>query len=169
MSRAAALPLQRWLQGALVLPVLAMAVLALRIAERDEIWLDRTYWLTGLAGLGGLGGGLLVLLLAGLLGRIRRTFRRLLATGFIFCTGFMATMMAGYMVYAIGISGQFEGLADRYFVSLGFASFQTALLFLISIPPYLLPWPLPLLAVSAAFLLAGRPFAKPVEPAPPAV
>ncbi|MCZ8377135.1 MAG: hypothetical protein O9342_17320 [Beijerinckiaceae bacterium] len=170
MTEAAAPPAARRVQAALVLPLLATAVFALRIVERGEIWLDRTYWLTGLAGLGGLGGGLLVLLLAGPLGRIRRTARRIVTTGLVFCAGFMIAMLAGYLVYAIAISGQFEGRPDRYFRSVAFASMQTSLLFLVSVPPYLLPWPLPLLAGCAAWLLTGpAPAAKPVEPAPPRV
>lgn len=170
MTEAADLPAARRVQALLVLPVLATALFALRIVERGEIWLDRTYWLTGLAGLGGLGGGLLVLLLAGLLDRIRRTAPRILVTGLVFCAGFIAAMLAGYLVYVIAISGQFEGRPDRYLRSVAFASMQTSLLFLVSVPPYLLPWPLPLLAGCAAWLLAGpAPAAKPVEPASPRV
>jgi hypothetical protein len=163
-------PATRWVRATLVLPLLAMALFALRIIERDELWLDRTYWLTGLAGFGGLGGGLLVLMLSGIGRKARHRAPRLLLTGLVFATGFMAAMLAGYLVYGIGISGQFEAAPDRYYRSAAFASMQTSLLFLVSVPPYLLPWPLPLLAGCAAWLLTSpAPAAKPVEPAPPAV
>ncbi|MCZ8188037.1 MAG: hypothetical protein O9308_16810 [Beijerinckiaceae bacterium] len=163
-------PATRWVRAAFVLPLLAMALFALRIVERGEIWLDRTYWLTGLAGLGGLGGGLLVLLFSWVDRKARRPALRLLLTGLVFAAGFITAMLAGYLVYGIGISGQFEASPERYFRAMAFTSMQTSLLFLVSVPPYLLPWPLPLLAGCAAWLLTGpAPAAKPVEPAPPAV
>jgi len=159
-----------WARAGLGMALLAMAVFALRITERGEIWLDRTYWLVGLAGFGGLGGGLLALAVPRLVRLPRQRFWRLILTGMMFVAGFLAAMMLGYVLYTLGISGQFEPRPEYLFRAIIFASLQTCLLFIVSIPPYLLPWPLPLLIVCAGYLLAPRdPVAKPVEPVRPTV
>lgn len=164
----------RWAASAFVgLPLFAMAVMALRLLERGEAWLDRAWWLVGLAGLGGFCGGLLVWLGQSRLPRFRRTFWRLMAVGTLFAIGFMLGMMTGFVIYTLVLDGQFEAAPERYYRAFAFSAMQTAALFLISIPTYLLPWPLPLLTGTATYLLA-RPQtrlseAKPVEPTASAV
>lgn len=149
------------------LPVLAMGIMALRLAERGEAWLDRAWWLVGLAGLGGLCGGLMVLIGQPRLPRFRRTFWRLMAVGMLFAIGFMLAMMTGFVAYTLVFDGQFEAAPERYYRAFAFSAMQTAALFLISIPTYLLPWPLPLLTGTATYLLATpAPHRQPQPPKP---
>lgn len=149
--------------------MLAAAVMALRIAQRGELWLDRTYWLVGLTAASGLAGAVALVLLQRRLLPLRRPAMRLAAGALLFTTFLMLAMMAGFIIYTLGISGQFEAMPDRYYRAVAFATLQTGVLFLISIPPYLLPWPLPGLAAAAVALLMDWRRSKPVEPAPPAV
>jgi hypothetical protein len=150
------------------LALLAMAVMALRLVERGEAWLDRAWWLVGLAGLGGFCGGLVVLIGQPLMPRFRRTVWRLVAVGMLFTMGLMLAMMTGFIAYTLVIDGQFEAAPERYYRAFAFSAMQTAALFLISIPTYLLPWPLPLLTGTATYLLASPQSRlsppKPVEP-----
>jgi len=131
--------------------------MALRILQRGEIWLDRTYWLVAIAALGGFGGALM------LAGTIHRPFllRRGKFTGaalaaFIFACAFMSVMMLGYAGEYLLFSGQFEPNPERPVRGAIFGFVQTCILFLISAPTYLLPWPLPVLSALAALLFARR-------------
>lgn len=159
----------RPLTALLLLPAFGMAAVALRIAERAEPFNDRTLWLVGLAGLGGLGGSLALWLGQPFLPRYRASLWRLVAAGLLFTAGFLLAMMQGNSFYSLVISGHFEAHRQGYALAFLKAWANTGLLFLISCPPYLLPWPLPLLAGTAVYALLPPPAPKAVEPAAPPV
>jgi hypothetical protein len=92
----------RWLGTLVVIPLfglIATALIALRIMERGEIWLDRTYWLVSHAALGGLAGAALVKLAQRWItwSFVRKNPRIIAAM--LFAAGFMAAMMAAYVIH----------------------------------------------------------------------
>lgn len=101
----------RWLGTLVVIPLfglIATALIALRIMERGEIWLDRTYWLVSHAALGGLAGAALVKLAQRWItwSFVRKNPRIIAAM--LFAAGFMAAMMAAYVIHYILLTGQIE-------------------------------------------------------------
>lgn len=137
---------------------MASAFIALRIMQLGELWLDRTYWLVALAACGAACGifGIRIVLLLPLMGRASRKPGWLVLTGLFFMIAFMAGMMAGFCLEFLLVSGQFEPNPERPIRGTIFALGQTGVLFLISSPTYLLPWPLPFLALFTTALLAPK-------------
>ena len=149
----------RWLGTLVVIPLLgliAAALIALRIMERGEIWLDRTYWLVSHAALGGLAGAALVKLAQRWItwSFVRKNPRIIAAM--LFAAGFMAAMMAAYVIHYILLTGQIEAREDRPFYAWFWISAEVGALFLISCPAYLLPWPLPVMMLAAGWLLPAE-------------
>jgi hypothetical protein len=137
----------------LLFGVLAALTLSLRIFERGEIWLDRTYWLTGIAALGGLAGAAATRAIWRLLSwKIARRWPRLVSA-ILFATAFMVMMTLAYVVHYTAITGQFEPREGRPLWAWLWITGEVAALFLISCPTYLLPWPLPALMLAAGWLL----------------
>lgn len=142
---------------------LAAALVALRIMQLGELWLDRTYWLVALAAFGAFCGvvGTIIALRFSPMRKATRKPGWLLLLGFVFMAMFMAGMMAGFCLEYLLVSGQFEPNPERPIRGTLFAFAQTGVLFLISSPTYLLPWPLPLIALFTAALLAPKLPPKP--------
>lgn len=144
-----------WRRGPVLVPLFALlagALLALRIVDRGEIWLDRTYWLVAHAAFGGLAGAAVTRIAQGWMPLFLRRHPRLVAAA-LFAGGFMAAMMAAYVIHYILLTGQIEARADRPFYAWFWISAEVGALFLISCPAYLLPWPLPALMLAAGWLL----------------
>lgn len=143
----------------------AMAILlvALRIMQLGELWLDRTYWLLVIAALGAVCGipGTMIALRFPLLRRATRSGGWLMSLALVFVSVFMAGMMAGFCLEYLLVSGQFEPNPERPIRGTIFALGQTGVLFLISSPTYLLPWPLPALTLFVTALLAPKLPRKP--------
>lgn len=148
----------------LLFALLGSLVVALRIVQREEIWIDRTWWLVAIAAFGGFFGATGTrAILASRDWRLARYAPKLTSAALFACL-FMGGMMLGYVIQYLVIADQFEPNPERLLRSAFFSTLQVAALFLISSPTYLLPWPLPALMAAAAWLLAPEP-AKPVEPA----
>ena len=149
----------RWLGTLVVIPLfglIAAALIALRIMERGEIWLDRTYWLVSHAALGGLAGAAFVrLALRWITWSFVRKHPRAIAA-MLFAAGFMAAMMAAYVIHYILLTGQIEAREDRPFYAWFWISAEVGALFLISCPAYLLPWPLPVMMLAAGWLVPAE-------------
>lgn len=137
--------------AALLFGLAAGALMALRITLNGEIWLDRTFWLTGLAAFGGLCAAPLTL---PIIARTRLTpaYRAILGA-LLFAALFLLAMGGGVVVEQLFIAGEFEPYPGRYFRSLFFASTLGFVLFLASSPTYLMPWVLPLLMLGAGAIL----------------
>lgn len=136
-----------------LLGLIATALVALRIVDRGEIWLDRTYWLVGLAGVGGIAAAALARLALRWIAWSFVRKRPRLAAALLFAAGFMAVMMTAYVIHYILLTGQIEARADRPFYAWFWISAEIGALFLISSPAYLLPWPLPAMMLAAGWLL----------------
>ena len=137
---------------------MAAAFVALRIMQLGELWLDRTYWLVTIAAFGA-AVGVIGTMIALQLPPMRKATRKpgwLILLGVTFMAAFMAGMMAGFCLEFLLISGQFEPNPERPIRGTIVAVTQTGALFLISSPTYLLPWPLPLLALFTAALIAPK-------------
>lgn len=133
--------------------LLASLAVGLQIFARGEIWLDRTYWLVGLAAFGGLFGAAITRLAWHWIDwRITRAYPRL-CTALLFAAAFVGAMMVAYVVQYILIGGQLEQREGRPWWAWFFIASEVSALFLISCPAYLLPLPLPALMVAAAWLL----------------
>ena len=162
MASRTALPF--WRHNLVLIPafgVLAALALSLRIVERGEIWLDRTWWLTGFAALSGLVGAAATRLIQGMLKwQMLRSWPRTSAA-VLFATVFMAAMTIAYLVHFLGITGQLEPRESRPIWAWFWIISEVSALFLISSPTYMLPWPLPLLMLAAAWFLSGK---SPDEP-----
>lgn len=156
--------IRRWPVAILVLALAAALLVALRITERGEAWLDRTYWLVGIAAFGGFFGATATVMILALRDwRLVRRFPRL-ATCALFTGCFMLAMQMAYVVVSLWLIGEFEPHPDHPIRGIISAFMQVGAVFLISSPAYLLPWPLPALAVLASLLLpAAR--RETVEPA----
>lgn len=136
---------------------------ALRVVERAEFWHDRTITLVAIAAIGGAGGmGLARIGLRWALGDAGPIRRALFASGF-FTFGLIFAMGIAFVVQTLGIAGHHEASPGRVLVSIAYSAPQTFGLFLISVPGYLLPWPLPVLTALAAWRTRRL---APVEPAP---
>ena len=121
--------------------VAASLLMALRITQRDMLWLDRTYWLVGLAAIGAASAHLVIALM---------TARPWLYVA-MFVPGYPVAMSWFFMLYNWLISDVMEPNPNHPAWSLMFGSAQNMALFLYSCSPYLLPWPLPLLAFLGAY------------------
>ncbi len=142
---------------------MAAIVVALRIEQLGELWLDRTYWLVAIAAFGAV-FAVVGTAIALRLPPLRRATRKpgwLVLLGLTFVVVFMISMMAGFCLEFLLVSGQFEPNPDRPIRGTIFALGQTGVLFLISSPTYLLPWPLPALALFTSALLAPKLPRKP--------
>lgn len=156
--------LQRALPSTLLFGALAAAILALRIVQRGELWLDRTAWLVGLAALGGAAAAALTRLALRLLPWRGLSARPRLLAALAFPAFFMATMLVAYVAHSLLIGNPLEPKDGRPIWAYVWIPAQISALFLISSPTYLLPWPLPVLSLAAAWLLPG-PAATPLTPA----
>lgn len=136
-----------------LLGLIAATLVALRIVDRGEIWLDRTWWLVSHAGFAGLAGAAFTRLAQRWItwSPVRKHPRVFAALTFAAC--FMAAMMAAYVIHYILITGQIEAREDRPFYAWFWISAEVGALFLISSPAYLLPWPLPAMMLAAGWLL----------------
>jgi len=143
----------RILTIAMAFAVLSAALMAMRIHFYAEFWIDRTYWLLALAAFGGfIGAGLVGLLYPALARRLTGLKLRSI-TAFSFCCFFMLGMGLLFVVYVRLIAGTAEIHPDFFWRSLISGTAQVFAAFLISSPTYLLPWMLPILALTAAFLI----------------
>ena len=145
--------LQRGLPSALLFGGMAAAILALRIVQRGELWLDRTAWLVGLAALGGAAAAALTRLALRFLPWRALNARPRLLAALAFPAFFMATMLVAYVAHSLLIGNPLEPKDGRPLWAYIWIPAQISALFLISSPTYLLPWPLPVLTLVAAWLL----------------
>ncbi len=146
--------------------LLAGGMMALRIIERNEIWLDRTIWLVGLATLAGMLGALITRIAGRVLlrwpatgGWIKRYPR--LSAAMLFAGAFMLAMTLAFVLHMVLIGGQIEAREGRPFWAYFLIVAEISALFLISCPTYLLPWPLPALMLAAGWLLPTPDGANP--------
>jgi hypothetical protein len=137
--------------------MLATLVIALRIYERGELWLDRTYWLLGCATFAAAIAAPVCLSMARWKHLSRSGVLGFLARAFVFSAVFVFGMMIAYAFYSQFLSGHFEPNPERPIRGSIFGTIQVMVLFLISCPAYLLPWPLPALAGVAAWLFRPQP------------
>lgn len=142
---------------------MASAFVALRIMQLGELWLDRTYWLTAIAAFGAICGvlGTAIALRFRPMRRATRSPGWLILIGLFLMIAFMIGMMTGFCLEFLLVSGQFEPNPERPIRGTIFAIGQTGVLFLISSPTYLLPWPLPALALFTTALLVPKLPRKP--------
>jgi hypothetical protein len=149
---------------AMAIPLLVIAggiLVALRIEQRGEIWLDRTCWIVAITSFGALVASLGISLIPrGWLSR-RKRIPALLMIGFGFTVLFMLGMTAGYILQFMLFSGQYDPNPERPLRGAIIGALQTMVLFLISSPAYLLPWPLPTLAALAAWVFTSAPTKTP--------
>lgn len=145
----------------LLLGLIAAALVALRIVDRGEIWLDRTWWLVSHAAFAGLAGAAFTRLAQRWItwSPVRKHPRVFAAL--TFAVGFMTAMMVAYVIHYILITGQIEARADRPIYAWFWISAEVGALFLISSPAYLLPWPLPAMMLAAGWILPAAPREEP--------
>jgi hypothetical protein len=142
----------------------AAALMIARAIGYGESWNDRSQNLTIMAAIAGFlaaYGTIMVLIRSRVQGRLTRAA----LAGGLFGTLYSASFGLSYVIQNRLIAGHFEPNPERPALSLMFSSLQTAGMFAISAPTYLLPWMLPALMLAAAVILP-RLCARPPSPTP---
>ncbi len=140
-------------------------ILALRVFDRGEAFNDRTKTLVTLAVIGAALAGAVLFTLAGLVARRWRPFSRLAVGGVLGAGGFAAAFYLAFGIYAKFIGGPDEsdigidewGPAELHIVG---QMIDAVKLYVVMAPRYLLPWPLPAVALLGGWLCA-KPMRSP--------
>lgn len=141
------------------------AILALRVFDRGEAFNDRTKTLVTLAVIGAALAGAVLFTLARLVARRWRSSSRLAVGGILGAGGFAAGFYLAFGIYAKFIGGPDEsdigidewGPAELHIVG---QMIDAVKLYVVMAPRYLLPWPLPAVALLAGWLCA-KPMRSP--------
>lgn len=153
--------LRRQPAAALLLALASAAAMALRIAERSELWIDRTLILIAISALGGLIAGLTYRLPL-LWTPLRRTRpRRRILPALSFAALYPAAVTVLLVVHSQVIEGRFEPRPGVSIYHQVMGVIEALAFLMASTTTYLLPWPLPGLMLLAAFL--ATPAAAEVE------
>lgn len=144
---------RRILLASLGFAALCAGFMLIRVLGYGELWLPRTFWLTGMSAVSGFSSAVLTLAALQWIASGWPRVSRSIAAGLGFAGGYVLSFALLFVFHNRVIAGQYEPHPDHPIRSMIFSSLETGGLFLYSFPRYALPWMLPLLMLAAAIVL----------------
>lgn len=140
-----------------MIAVLGGALVALQIFLRGEVWHERTYLIVALCAFGALAGAGVTRLASRRLARLQPRILQKAGVIALFSGVFLLVMGCAYVYLTLVATGEFEPDRGHRTMAWLSSSIQVFGLFLISVPTYLLPIPLPVLMLAAYWFLGPSP------------
>jgi hypothetical protein len=150
-------------QAIALLTAVSAIVTVLRILQRGELWLDRTYWVVALSALATAVSGAASLVVLRLSNRWRLSgASSALLSALTFAAIFLLALGVTHILYSFLLTDRLADRHERPLLSHVIMTGEAFAFYLLSSIIYALPWPLPVLMSVAAWLLP-QSITKPVE------